>query len=296
MLRGLFRNLGATLSGRKLDEELLEEWEEQLVMGDVSIDTTQFIIEQLRDAARRGAAPTDEAAQNALQQIVCDVLDGEGEREGQTQLRFAESGPTVWLFVGVNGVGKTTSIGKLAYRFAREGRKPLLVAGDTFRAAAIEQLQEWGRRADVPVIAQQHGADPAAVVYDGVAAARSRDRDLVMIDTAGRLHTKSNLMNELAKIARVVERETGKPPEETLLVIDASTGQNGLSQARTFAGSAPLTGLILTKWDGTAKGGIVLTIAHETGLPVKQLGVGEKVDDLCDFDAKEWTNTMFSAS
>ncbi len=296
MLSGFFRNLGATISGRKLDEELLEEWEEQLVMGDVSIDTTQHIINQLREAARRGQAPNDEAAQEVLRTLIVDILDGQGEREGQTELKFAEDGPTVWLFVGVNGVGKTTSIGKLAYRFAREGRKPLLVAGDTFRAAAMEQLQVWGQRAEVPVISQQQGADPAAVVYDGLAAARSRNRDLVMIDTAGRLHTKSNLMSELAKIARIIERDTGKAPEETLLVIDASTGQNGLTQARTFAGSAPLTGLILTKWDGTAKGGIVLTIAHETGLPVKQLGVGEKVDDLCDFDAKEWTSTMFSAS
>jgi len=195
--------------------------------------------------------------------------------------------------VGVNGAGKTTSIGKLAAQLVRKGHKPLLIAGDTFRAAAIEQLQEWGKRAGCEVVAQQQNADPAAVVFDGLAAARARGCDVVLIDTAGRLHTKSNLMNELAKIARIVERESGVPPQETLLVIDASTGQNGLSQARAFAGSAPLSGLILTKWDGTAKGGIVLTIAHETGLPVKLLGVGEKVEDLCDFDAREWTNTMF---
>lgn len=294
MLKGLFRNLGAAISGRKLDDALLEEWEEQLVMGDVSLDTTEYLLNQLREAARQGDAPSDEDARQSLQAIVVDVLDGAGDSDGETALRFAPDGLTVWLFVGVNGVGKTTSIGKLARRMAREGHRPLLVAGDTFRAAATEQLQEWGRRADCPVIAQQQGADPAAVVYDGIAAAKSRGRDLVMIDTAGRLHTKSNLMNELAKIARVVERETGRPPEETLLVIDASTGQNGLTQARSFTGSAPLSGLILTKWDGTAKGGIVLTIAHETGLPVKLLGVGETLDDICDFDAKEWTNTMFS--
>ena len=294
MLKGLFRNIGAAMSGRKLDEALLEEWEEQLVMGDVSLDTTEYLLGQLREAARKGDAASDEDARQSLQSIVVDVLDGAGDSDGETALRFAPDGLTVWLFVGVNGVGKTTSIGKLARRMAREGKKPLLVAGDTFRAAATEQLQEWGRRADCPVIAQQQGADPAAVVYDGIAAAKHRGRDLVMIDTAGRLHTKSNLMNELAKIARVVERETGKPPQETLLVIDASTGQNGLTQARSFTGSAPLSGLILTKWDGTAKGGIVLTIAHETGLPVKLLGVGETMDDICDFDAKEWTQTMFS--
>ena len=296
MLKSLFRNIGAAISGRKLDEALLEEWEETLVMGDVSLDTTDYLMHQVREAARRGEAPDDEAARQVLRDHVAAVLNGAGEDAhgvDRSALQFAGEGLTVWLFVGVNGVGKTTSIGKLAAQLRRKGRRPLLAAADTFRAAATEQLQEWGRRADCPVIAQQQGADPAAVVYDALAAARSRDRDIVMIDTAGRLHNKSNLMNELAKIARIIERETGRPPQETLLVIDASTGQNGLTQARTFAESAPLTGLILTKWDGTAKGGIVLTIAHETHLPVKLLGVGETIDDLCDFDAKEWTQTMF---
>ena len=215
------------------------------------------------------------------------------ENASPVDLRWNRGGLTVWLFVGVNGVGKTTSIGKLAAQLVRKGHKPLLIAGDTFRAAAIEQLQEWGKRSGSEVVSQQQNADPAAVVFDGLAAAKARGCDVVLIDTAGRLHNKSNLMNELAKIARVIERETGSAPQETLLVIDASTGQNGLTQARVFADSAPLTGLILTKWDGTAKGGIVLTIAHETGLPVKLLGVGEKVEDLCDFDPHEWTNTMF---
>jgi fused signal recognition particle receptor len=199
----------------------------------------------------------------------------------------------VWLFVGVNGVGKTTSVGKIAHRLTQQGHKPLLIAGDTFRAAAIEQLQEWGKRAGVPVIAQQTGADPAAVVFDGLHAARSRGCDYVLIDTAGRLHTKTNLMNELAKIARIVERETGVPPQETLLVLDATTGQNGLTQAQNFTQSAPLSGLILTKWDGTAKGGIILSVARETGVPVKLIGLGEKIDDLIDFDPSWFAQVLF---
>jgi len=289
MLKGIFKKVGAVFNGRKLDEELLEELEEQLIMSDVSMDTTAHLIDGLRDAARRGDVPTDEDALLALQDGVADLL-GSSDRP----LKFAAEGITVWLFVGVNGVGKTTTVGKLAHRFAREGRKPLLVACDTFRAAAIEQLQEWGRRSESPVIAHSQGADPAAVVFDALAAAKSRGRDLVMIDTAGRLHTKSNLMNELAKIARVTERELNKAPEETLLVLDSSTGQNGLVQAQAFAGSAPLTGLVLTKWDGTAKGGVILSVARETGVPVKLIGIGEKAEDLIDFHPQKFAQEMFS--
>jgi fused signal recognition particle receptor len=288
MLRGLFKKVGSIIAGRKLDEELLEELEEQLVMSDVSLGTTGHLIDNLRAAAGRGEVDSDDEALSVLKKQVTEILGATS-----ASLNYSDD-ITVWLFVGVNGVGKTTTIGKVAHWLASHGRKPILIAGDTFRAAAIEQLQEWGRRADCPVIAQQQGADPAAVVYDGLAAARSRDRDIVLIDTAGRLHTKSNLMNELSKIARVVERELGQPPQETLLVLDASTGQNGLAQAQAFTGSAPLTGLVLTKWDGTAKGGIVLSVAHETGVPVKLLGVGETADDLCAFDPHEWTETMFS--
>ena len=310
----MFKSLFGKIGGRRVDEALLEDWEETLVMSDVSLDTTEYLIDSVREAVRRGRISDDEEAQQILHDQVAAILDGAGQNTGQSDeretttvvaqtlkqntaaLRFAPAGQlTVWLFVGVNGVGKTTSIGKLAAQMKRKKHRPLLVAGDTFRAAATEQLQEWGKRTNCPVVAQQQGADPAAVVFDGLSAAKARDCDLVMIDTAGRLHTKSNLMNELAKIARIVERETGRPPEETLLVVDASTGQNGLTQARAFTGSAPLSGLILTKWDGTAKGGIVLTIAHETGLPVKQLGVGEQIDDICDFDAVEWTNTLFGS-
>jgi fused signal recognition particle receptor len=289
MLKNLFKKVTSIISsGRALDDELLDELEEQLIMGDVSLETASHLIEALRSAAKRGDVPTDEDALAVLQREISILLGG-----GVHPLQTHPGGLTVWLFVGVNGVGKTTSVGKLAHRLVQRGHKPLLVAADTFRAAAVEQLQEWGRRAGVTVIAQQAGADPAAVVFDGLAAAKSRGCDYVLIDTAGRLHTKSNLMNELAKIARIVERETGAPPHETLLVIDATTGQNGLNQAQTFTQSAPLTGLILTKWDGTAKGGIILSVTKETGVPVKLIGVGEKIEDLQEFDPKEFARAMF---
>jgi fused signal recognition particle receptor len=289
MLKGFFQRLNAVVSGRKLDESLLEDLEEQLIMSDVSMETASKLVDGLRQAARNGDVPTDEDILPALQDGISDLL-GSTDRP----LRYSDDGLTVWLFVGVNGVGKTTTIGKLAYRLSQEGRKPIMAACDTFRAAAIEQLQEWGRRADAPVITHSQGADPAAVVFDAIAAARSRGRDVLMIDTAGRLHTKSNLMNELAKIARVTERELGKKPEETLLVLDASTGQNGLVQAQAFAGSAPLTGLVLTKWDGTAKGGVILSVAGETGVPVKLIGVGEKATDLIEFSPYKFAQEMFS--
>ena len=289
MLRGIFQKLGASVGGSKLDEELLEEWEEQLIMSDVSLPTTNRLISDLRAEAKKGNARDDVAALGVLKASAIGMLG-----EQTAPLQFAEEGLTVWLIAGVNGVGKTTSVGKIAnWLRAEKGKKPLLAAADTFRAAAIEQLQEWGKRADVPVVAQQQGADPAAVVFDAISAAKSRGCDIVLIDTAGRLHTKTNLMNELAKIARIVEREAGRPPQETLLVLDATTGQNGLTQALAFTGSAPLSGIVLTKWDGTAKGGIALTITNETGLPVKLLGVGEQMDDLCDFDSKEFIETMF---
>jgi fused signal recognition particle receptor len=289
MLRGIFQKLGAAVGGRKLDEALLEEWEEQLIMSDVSLATTERLLDALREAAKKGRAPDDEAALGVLKEEAIEILGQE-----TAPLRFSETGLTVWLIAGVNGVGKTTTTGKIAHWLQTEkGKKPLLAAADTFRAAAIEQLQEWGKRTNCPVIAQKQGADPAAVVHDAIAAAKSRGCDIVLIDTAGRLHTKTNLMNELAKIARIVEREAGHPPDETLLVLDATTGQNGLTQALSFTGSAPLSGIVLTKWDGTAKGGIALTITGETGLPVKLLGVGEQIDDLCDFDSKEFIETMF---
>lgn len=289
MLKGFFQKINAAVSGRKLDDALLDELEEQLILADVSLETAEHLIEGLRRAARRGDVPTDEDIIEALQDGVADLL-GSSDRP----LRFAPEGPTVWLFVGVNGVGKTTTIGKLAYKYARAGRKPTLAACDTFRAAATEQLKIWGERAGCPVVAGGQGADPAAVAFDALAATKARGHDLLLIDTAGRLHNKNNLMNELGKIARVSERELGKPPEETLLVLDASTGQNGLTQAKAFAESAPLTGLVLTKWDGTAKGGVILSVARETGVPVKLIGIGEKAEDLIEFSPSKFAQEMFS--
>jgi fused signal recognition particle receptor len=288
MLRNFFKKVTAVVAGRQLDDEVLDELEEQLIMSDVSLETSTYLVESLRNAAKRGEVPTDGDIAKFLQREISILLGG-----GVHPLVTNPGGITVWLFVGVNGVGKTTSVGKLAHRLVEQGHKPILVAADTFRAAAVEQLQEWGKRAGVPVIAQQAGADPAAVVFDGLHAAKARGCNYVLIDTAGRLHTKSNLMNELAKIARIVERETGKPPEETLLVIDSTTGQNGLNQAQTFTQSAPLTGLILTKWDGTAKGGIILSVSKETGVPVKLIGIGEKIEDLQIFDPQEFARAMF---
>ena len=290
MLKNLFKKVAPIFrAGRTLDEAMLEELEEQLIMSDVSMETAEYLIDGLRAAAKRGEVPTDEEATKVLGDLVSQLL-GSGERP----LKYAPAGElTVWLFIGVNGVGKTTSVGKLAHQLSARGKKPLLAACDTFRAAATEQLQEWGKRANCPVVAGSSGADPAAVAFDAIQAARARGRDVVMIDTAGRLHNKSNLMNELAKIARVSERELGKKPEETLLVIDASTGQNGLTQARAFAGSAPLTGLILTKWDGTAKGGVILGVARETGVPVKLIGIGESAEDLLEFKPSQFAAELF---
>ena len=290
MLKNLFKKVAPIFrAGRTLDEAMLEELEEQLIMSDVSMETAEYLIDGLRAAAKRGEVPTDEEATEVLGDLVSQLL-GSGDRP----LKYAPAGElTVWLFIGVNGVGKTTSVGKLAHQLSARGKKPLLAACDTFRAAATEQLQEWGKRANCPVVAGANGADPAAVAFDAIQAARARGRDVVMIDTAGRLHNKSNLMNELAKIARVSERELGKKPEETLLVIDASTGQNGLTQARAFAGSAPLTGLILTKWDGTAKGGVILGVSRETGVPVKLIGIGEGADDLLEFKPSQFAAELF---
>ena len=288
MLKGLFQRIGGAL-GRRLDDDLLDELEEGLILSDVSVSTSAQLISELREGVKRGQVQDDDAARIYLKSRVIEMLGAQ-----TAELGFNSSGLTVWLFIGVNGVGKTTSIGKMAHRLKAEGHTPLLAAADTFRAAATEQLQEWGRRAGVPVVVGQQGADPAAVVFDAISAAKSRGCDIVLVDTAGRLHNKSNLMNELGKIARIIQRETGRAPDETLLVIDATTGQNGLAQARAFSETAPLSGLILTKWDGTAKGGIILTVARETNVPVKLLGVGEKADEICDFDAKEWTETMFS--
>jgi fused signal recognition particle receptor len=262
--------------------------EETLVLSDVSMETTDRLIENLRQRVKKERPETIEQAKATFKQEIVNVLGG----LDPAPLNFSSEPPTVWLIIGVNGTGKTTSIGKLAYLMKQAGHNPLLVAGDTFRAAAIEQLQIWGQRVNAPVIAHRPGADPAAVVFDALQAARSRGHDLVLVDTAGRLHTKHNLMVEMEKIGRVVEREIGRTPDESLLVLDATTGQNGLVQASSFTQSVPLTGIILTKLDGTAKGGIVITIADQIHLPVKLVGTGEKIENLEVFDPQDYVEAL----
>ncbi len=270
----------------QLDDDFYDELEESLVIADMGASTTMEAVEELRARCKANKIKDVEGARACMREILAEYLT-----IGDPAVPM-DTVPTVVLFIGVNGVGKTTSIGKLAALWKREGKKVLLCAGDTFRAAAADQLTIWADRAGVDIIKQHEGADPAAVVYDAMSAARARRSDLVLVDTAGRLHNKQNLMNELNKISRVIDREFPDSHRETLLVLDATTGQNGLIQAKQFAQAAGITGIVLTKLDGTAKGGIVIAIARELGVPVKFVGVGEGVDDLRPFDAKEFTEAL----
>jgi len=269
----------------QLDDDFYEELEESLVMADMGAELTMEAVEELKDRCKANKIKDTEGARACMREILAEYLTGD------TRVSMAGT-PAVVLFIGVNGVGKTTSIGKLAARWKGEGKKVLLCAGDTFRAAAADQLTIWSERAGVDIIKQHEGADPAAVVFDAMSAAKARKSDVVLVDTAGRLHNKQNLMNELNKISRVIDRECPDSSRETLLVLDATTGQNGLIQAKQFSEAAGITGIVLTKLDGTAKGGIVLAIAKELGVPVKFVGVGEGVDDLRPFDAKEFTEAL----
>jgi fused signal recognition particle receptor len=277
--------------GRKIDEEFYEELEEALIMADVGVNTVMDIMDELRAEVKKRKLTEAEELRPVLKDILIDLM---GEQNGE--LHMAKDGLTVILFVGVNGVGKTTTIGKLAHRFKKEGKKVLLAAGDTFRAGAIEQLEVWGERAGVEVIKQQAGSDPAAVIFDGIQAARSRKADVLLCDTAGRLQNKTNLMDELNKVYRVIKREVPDAPHETLLVLDATTGQNALQQAKLFGEATGVTGLVLTKLDGTAKGGIVIAIRKELSLPVKLVGLGEKIDDLQPFDSRDFIDALFAKS
>ena len=270
----------------QLDDDFYDELEESLVMADMGAETTMEAVEDLRRRCKAEKIKDVEGARACMRQVLADYLTG-----GDMAVDMSRK-PAVVLFIGVNGVGKTTSIGKLASRWKREGKKVLLCAGDTFRAAAADQLTIWSERAGVDIIKQHEGADPAAVVFDAMSAAKARKSDVVLVDTAGRLHNKQNLMNELNKISRVIDRECPDSSRETLLVLDATTGQNGLIQAKQFAEAAGITGIVLTKLDGTAKGGIVIAIAKELGVPVKFVGVGEGVDDLQPFDAKAFTEAL----
>ncbi len=278
------------LRRRKIDEEFYEELEEILIGADVGVTTVMKLIDDLRAEVKKRKIEDATELQPVLSEKLVELLRGD-ENPG---LIMAESGMTVILFVGVNGVGKTTTIGKLAHRFKSEGKKVLLAAGDTFRAGAIEQLEVWGQRVGVDVIKQQAGSDPAAVMYDAVQAAKQRGVDVLLCDTAGRLQNKTNLMEELNKIFRVIQREVPTAPHEVLMVLDATTGQNALSQARLFGEKSGVTGLVLTKLDGTAKGGIVIAIRNELNLPVKFVGLGEKMTDLQEFDADQFVHALFA--
>ncbi len=270
----------------KIDEELFEELEELLVMGDVGVETSTYITDQLRKKIKEKGITDPSLIMDELKAIVAELLEGDDSLHISTK-------PSVILVIGVNGVGKTTTIGKLASQLKAQGKSVILGAADTFRAAAIEQLEVWAQRAGVPVIKHGEGADPAAVVFDTIQAAKARGCDVVICDTAGRLHNKKNLMDELAKISRIIDRELPDCDRETLLVLDAATGQNAVNQAREFQNAAQITGIVLTKLDGTPKGGVVLPIKKDLGLSVKFIGVGEQIDDLQPFDAQAFTDALF---
>lgn len=271
----------------KIDEDFYEELEETLIMGDLGVHTTTEIIEDLRRKVKEQHIKEPAACRQLLIDRIKEQMD-----VGETAYEFEERQSVVFV-IGVNGVGKTTTIGKLAGKFREQHKRVILAAADTFRAAAGEQLKEWANRAEVEMIGGQEGADPASVVFDAVAAARARKADILLCDTAGRLHNKKNLMEELKKINRVIDREYPEAYRETLVVLDATTGQNALAQAREFNEVADITGVILTKMDGTAKGGIAVAIQSELGIPVKYIGVGESIDDLQKFDADEFVNALF---
>ncbi|MBQ8837082.1 MAG: signal recognition particle-docking protein FtsY [Clostridia bacterium] len=270
----------------KVDEELFEELEELLICSDVGVNTTEEILEKLRDVVKTKRITDGETVKEELKLILSEMI-GEG-----TPLAL-DTAPSVILVIGVNGVGKTTSIGKISAQLKSQGKKVVVAAADTFRAAAIDQLAVWCDRAQVELIKQSEGSDPAAVVYDAVSAAKSRHADVLIVDTAGRLHNKKNLMDELAKINRVISRELPDASRETLLVLDATTGQNAIIQAKEFKSVADITGLVLTKLDGTAKGGSIFSIKSELNVPVKYIGVGEKIDDMQPFDAGDFVRAMF---
>ena len=269
-----------------VDEDFFEELEENLILSDMGMDTTLEAVETLRERVKANKIKEPEEVKACLREILVEMLD-----VGSTALDLADK-PAVVLMIGVNGVGKTTTIGKLANLLKNQGNRVLLAAGDTFRAAAADQLAIWADRAKVDIVRHEEGSDPAAVVFDAMNAARARKTDVVLVDTAGRLHNKQNLMNELNKIRRVIDREGTASSKEVLLVLDATTGQNGLIQAKQFGESAGITGIVLTKLDGTAKGGVVLAIAKEMGVPVKFVGLGEGIDDLQPFDAVAFAEAL----
>ena len=283
--------IGATLENvfsgfSEIDDDFYDELEESLILADLGVDTATTAVERLRKVIRQEHYKTTQEAKQALKDILVDMLC-----VGDPELHL-DTKPSVILVIGVNGVGKTTTIGKLATQFTKQGKNVLLVAADTFRAAAADQLEIWAGRSGASIVRQYEGADPASVVYDGIQAAKSRGADVILIDTAGRLHNKQNLMNELNKISRIVNRELPEASREVLLVLDGTTGQNGLIQAKQFKETAGVTAIALTKLDGTAKGGIVIAVAHDLQIPVKFVGVGEKADDLMPFEARAFVDAL----
>ncbi|MDQ0350594.1 fused signal recognition particle receptor [Alkalibacillus filiformis] len=278
---------------RKVDEEFFEELEEILISADVGVETVMELIEELEMEVKRRNIQDTEEVKEVISEKLVEIYYGEDDEETVEALNIQKDGLSVILIVGVNGVGKTTTIGKLAYQLKQEGKNVVLAAGDTFRAGAIDQLDVWGERAGVDVIKHNEGSDPAAVIYDGIQAARSRGADVLLCDTAGRLQNKVNLMKELSKVRKVIEREIPEAPHETLLVLDATTGQNAISQAKTFKEATDVSGIVLTKLDGTARGGIVLAIRNEMNIPVKYVGLGEQITDLQPFNAHQFVYGLF---
>jgi fused signal recognition particle receptor len=279
--------VSSVLSGfTKIDDELFEELEEILVSSDIGVHTAEYICDNLRSKVKSEGVTDPDQIKSMLRNIIADMIAGDEEMHLSTK-------PSVIMVIGVNGAGKTTSIGKMAAKYKAEGKSVILGAADTFRAAAIEQLGVWAERAGVPMIRNSEGSDPASVVFDTISAAKARGSDIIICDTAGRLHNKKNLMDELEKINRIVRRELPDADFESLLVLDATTGQNAVNQAREFSNVADITGIVLTKLDGTARGGVVLTIRNELNIPVKFIGVGEQIDDLQPFNATDFANALF---
>ncbi len=290
---GMVGRIESVVSGRKeFDEDMLEDLEEALILSDIDMDTTLKIVSELRKDIASLSIKTEEDLMQQIQNIIAYILTSDKENGNE----LSEALPLVILMVGVNGTGKTTSMAKIAYRLKAEGKSVMFAAADTFRAAAAEQLQIWGERVGVPVIKHGEGADPSAVIFDACRAAKARNIDVLICDTAGRLQTKRNLMNELEKMSKVIDREFPEAARETLLVLDAATGKNAISQAEQFNDAAEITGIVLTKLDGTAKGGIAITLTDRFGIPVKFAGVGEGMEDLQEFDPDEFARALFAGS
>lgn len=292
VFKQLFQSVDALVTGKgRIDSDLFDEFEEALLAADISVRTADSILERLKGMVRDQRMSTGLEVRDALKIALTEALGDPGD----TRLKVAETGPTLYLMVGVNGVGKTTSLGKLAYRSVKkDGKKVILAAGDTFRAAAADQLGIWAERSGAELIRQKENADPAAVVFDAITAAKTRGADLILVDTAGRLHNKQHLMEELRKIGRICERELGRKPDEVLLALDATTGQNAVPQAKQFTEAVGVTGIVLAKLDGTARGGIVITLREELGVPVKLVGVGEGPEDILPFNPEVFVEAMLA--